>query len=411
MTSQQAIAIVLFLTALCSYANYKFIRLPKSIGITLVALVISAVINILSIPFANLNDYAVELQKNLGFNQNFLHGMLSFLLFAAALQISPQDLSKHRFTIASFATISVIISTFLIGAATFVIGNLCGLILPFYYCFIFGALISPTDAITVTNILRDTPISSNLHLKISGEALFNDGMAIVLFIMALALAHGEQRALSLIDIFFYFLRQGVGGIAFGVILGWITNLIFKDIEDSDLIIMLTLVLVTGGYLVATSFIMVSGPISIAVAGLLIGSEFKRRESVHPSLKKVSDFWIILDELLNAILFVLIGIEFIWVDITWPIAISSIAVVFITLAARWISIYIPEALLTRKAINFRTISLITWSGLRGGISIALALGLTGPYSEEIVAITYFVVLFSIIVQGLTLKPLIREMAFT
>lgn len=410
MDSQQAIAIVLFITAFCSYINYKFLKLPKSIGITIVALVISAFINLLSIIYEPINDYALLMHQNLGFNHTFLHGMLSFLLFAAAIQINPRELSKHKLSISCFATISVIISTLLIGYATYGISLLSGLDLPISYCFIFGALISPTDAISVTNVLRALKMPKYLEMKISGEALFNDGMAIVLFILALALTNRNHESIQAGEAFLYFLREGVGGIVFGLIIGWISVKLFKSIDDSELIIMLTLVLVTGGYFIANSALQVSGPITMALAGLIIGANLKRNELSNAAIRHVEDFWILIDELLNAILFVLIGIEFIWIDITIPIIISSVAAVIITLGARWISLYIPELIVAKgHKLNNAVITLMTWCGLRGGISVALALGLPGSNGEKIVAVTYFVVLFSIIVQGFTIKPLLKRTA--
>lgn len=410
MDSQQAIAIVLFITAFCSYINYKFLKLPKSIGITIVALIISAIINSLSILYEPINDYALLMHQNLGFNHTFLHGMLSFLLFAAAIQINPKELSKHKLSISCFATISVVISTLLIGYATYGIALLSGLDLPMSYCFIFGALISPTDAISVTNVLRALKMPKHLEMKISGEALFNDGMAIVLFILALALTDGNRESIQLSEAFIYFLREGVGGILFGLIIGWISVKLFKSVDDSELIIMLTLVLVTGGYFIANSALQVSGPITMALAGLIIGANLKRNELSNAAITHVEDFWILIDELLNAILFVLIGIEFIWIDITIPIIISSAAAVIITLGARWVSLYIPEKILARgHKLNNSMITLMTWCGLRGGISVALALGLPGSNGEKIVAVTYFVVLFSILVQGFTIKTLLKKTA--
>jgi len=408
MSSEQAIAILLFLTAICSHINYKFIKLPKSIGITVVALLLSSLINILSVFYTPINDYALLLLNSLGFKETFLHGMLSFLLFAAALHINPQELSQQKFAIGIFATISVIISSVLIGYATYGMSILCGLNLSIYYCFAFGALISPTDGIITLSILRGVRLPEALEMKISGEALFNDGMAIVLFFTAMALTDGDQTSIHTSKFLLFFLREFLGGIIFGGILGYLAIKLLNDIKDYDLMIILTLVLVTGGYIVAYSVLKVSGPISIVVAGLIIGSHLKLNAKENSQMQRLGEFWVLTDEILNAILFVIIGIEFVWVDITIPISVAAAVLVLASLGARWISVYIPEFILTRHhALNQNSTTVITWCGLRGGISIALALGLPKPYGDTIVALTYFLVLFSIIVQGLTIKPLINK----
>lgn len=409
MDFEQAIAAVLFLTVTCSYINYKFLKLPKSIGITLVSLIISSLINILSIFYAPINNYSQLMLETIGLDKTFLHGMLSFLLFAAAIHINPYELSKHKFAIASFATISVAISTILLGYFTYAISSLCNIHLPFYYCFVFAALISPTDAISVIGVLRTTKIAKSLEMKISGEALFNDGMSIALFVMALALAYGEERSINIDETVLYFLRQCIGGILFGGAFGWLAAKLINSIDDHELTIILTLALVPCWYIVATTVLKISGPISMVVTGLIIGDNIKRNSASNLSIHRVEDLWDLIDQILNAILFVLIGIEFVWIDINTPMVICATGIIIATLAARWISIYIPTICLSKlESFNSSVITIMTWGGLRGGISIALALSLTGSYRNTIVLITYFVVIFSIIVQGLTIRPLITKM---
>lgn len=409
MDAEQAIAVVLFLTVICSYINYKFLKLPKAIGITLSSLIISSLTNILGLFFSTIDYYSKLILDSIALDKTFLHGMLSFLLFAAAIHINPYELSKHKFAIASFATISVIISTILLGFATYIISNLCDMHLPFYYCFVFAALISPTDAISVIGVLRTTKIAKSLEMKISGEALFNDGMSLALFVMALALAYGSEKAINVDQTILYFLRECVGGVVFGAAFGWLAAKFMTNIDDYELMIILTLALVPSWYIIATTILKISGPISMVVTGLIIGNNLKINSSYNASIHRVEEIWDLIDQILNAILFVLIGLEFIWIDIDYSMAICIIAIIISTLAARWISIYIPAICLYKlEKFHSAIITIMTWGGLRGGISIALALSLVGPYRNTIVLITYFVVLFSIIVQGLTMRPLITKM---
>lgn len=406
--TEQAVVIILFLTVFCGYVNYKFIKWPKSIGIMLVALLISSVIKILSIPYPIFNNYANSLLQGLHFNKAFLHGMLSFLLFAAAIHINPKELAQHKIIISCFTTISVLISTLLTGYAAYIITKLCGLNISFYYCMVFGALISPTDAIAVTELLANIKLPKTLELKISGEALFNDGIAIVLFYMALSFADGQETAFNVGSIILSFFREAGGGALFGLVCGVIIAKLLIDLKESDLMIILTLVWVTGGYIIASSFLNISGPISMVVSGLVIGQILKPSTIPNTAINQLENFWSLINEMLNAILFLIIGIEFVWIDISKPIIISAILLILMILAARWFSIYIPEFIFNFKQKNRNlVVSLITWCGLRGGISIALALGLNSKYHSSIVAITYFVVLFSIIVQGLTIRPLVSK----
>lgn len=406
MDAQEIIGILMCLTAICSFLNYKFLKLPKSIGITLVALLITIFIVITSLFGWGLHDFAEILVNDIGFDETFLHGMLSFLLFAGALHINPQELSKQKGLIFSFATISVIISTALIGFATYGITQLFHVDLPLYYCFVFGALISPTDAIAVLGVLAQAKVPKSLEMKITGEALFNDAMGIVLFFIAIGFATGEHVSLEPNATIIYFLREGVGGAVYGLILGWVAIKLLSYIDDYEVSIILTLALVTGGYSAAVSVLDVSGPVFMVITGIVIGSFIKRDEATKQSMRNVEIFWDLLDQLLNAVLFVLIGLEFMRIHFELHLVLASIGVIFASIGARWVSIFVPVACMSMfESFNTSVISVMTWCGLRGGISIALALGITGPYHDTIVTITYFVVLFSIMIQGITMGPLI------
>lgn len=407
MEAQEVLGLLLTLTAICSYINYRLIKLPKSIGITLVALAITVMINILSFFNPAISSFSRSLLDNIGFQETFLHGMLSFLLFAGALHINAIELSKNKLLITAFATISVLISTILIAYASFWITSFVGINLPFYYCLAFGALISPTDAVTVLTVLKTVKIPKALEMKIAGEALFNDGMGIALFFMALALAYGEEKSIESGTAILYFIREGVGGLVVGAIMGWIAAKLLKTINDSELSIILTLTLVTAGYVLATSVLDVSGPICMVTIGLIVGTSFKHDNAKRN--QRTADFWDLLDQLLNAILFVLIGLEFISINLEWRYDIASLGIVIASLIARWISIFVPVITLGEyKNFNPAVMSIMTWGGVRGGISIALALSIVGQPRDFILTVTYFVVLFSIIVQGLTLGPLAKIM---
>lgn len=409
MEVQEIVGILLSLTAICSYLNYKFLKLPKSIGITLVALLITIFIVISGLFGWGIHDFAAIVVNDIGFDDTFLHGMLSFLLFAGALHINPKDLAQQKGLIFSFATISVIISTLLIGFATYGITQTFGVELPLYYCFVFGALISPTDAIAVLGVLAQAKVPKSLETKITGEALFNDAMGIVLFFIAIGFATGQHTSLDPNQTIIYFLREGGGGLLYGLIVGWCAVKILDRIDDYELAIILTLALVTGGYSAAVSLLDVSGPIFMVITGLVIGSFLKHNRSSKISIQNVELFWDLLDQLLNAILFVLIGLEFMRIHFEIHLILASMAVVVASIGARWVSICVPVVMMARfKTFNSSVIAIMTWCGLRGGISIALALGISGPYHDTIVTITYFVVLFSIMIQGITMGPLINNL---
>lgn len=410
MNVQAIVGILLSLTAISSYINYKFIRLPKSIGITLVTLLLTIFATLTSRFSWSFNDFIVTLVTSIGFNETFLHGMLSFMLFAGSLHVNLTELYKNKFIILMFATVSVIISTFLVGYGTYYLTSLLGLQLPLTYCFVFGALISPTDPIAVLGILKHIGAPKSLSLKIAGEALFNDGMGIVLFFLALAIANGQQQLRAPTDVMWYFTQQAGGGLLCGVLIGWFATWALRTVDDFEVQILLTLALVTGGYMLMTSVLDVSGPISMAAAGLIVGEGLRTCKQVKSSVQKVFEFWDLLDEVLNAILFVLIGLEFMRLNFDIPTSIASLGAIIITVLSRWISVFIPVSFTTKfRKFNPHFILIMTWGGLRGGISIALALAIDGPYHDVIVSITYGVVLFSIVVQGLTIGPLIAKIS--
>ena len=409
MTSQQVIGILVPLTAVSSYINYKFTKLPKSIGITLISLTLSLLVAVGGRLGWDVEDFAQNLLDGIGFNETFLHGMLSFLLFAGSLHVNVMELAKYKSLVALLATVSVLISTLLVGYAMYGLTSLLGIDLPFSYCFVFGALISPTDPIAVLGVLRTANAPKSLEVKIAGEALFNDGMGIVLFFVTLGIASGAQESLSAQTVALYFIRQGIGGLLLGCTIGWLAAKLLRTIDDYEVAIIITLAIVTGGYTLAYSVADVSGPICMAVAGIVIGSSLKDGEMSKATMSKLDAFWELLDEVLNAILFVVIGLEFLRINFSLDTTIAAMGAIVIVILARWISVVIPVVSLARfRKFNFNVLLIMTWGGLRGGISIALALSIKSLQYDFIVAITYAVVLFSMMVQGVTIGPLIRKM---
>ena len=400
------ISILISLTALASYINYRYVKLPKSIGITSITLILS-----LFMVVAGKMGFDMEHKNNIlgdiKFNETFLHGMLSFLLFAGSLHVNVIELSRYKVLITSLATFSVIFSTMLVGSLLYIFSQILCINLPFYYCLAFGALISPTDPIAVLGVLKIVRAPRSLELKIAGEALFNDGMGIVLFFVSLSLAYGQNISLSLDTIFFYFVRQGLGGLFLGLIIGYIAANLLKNVNDPEVAIVFTLGVVSGGYYLSHSILEVSGPICMATAGLVISNIIKQGDMTEETMVRLGSFWELLDEVLNAILFVLIGLEFIGIQFDLYIVLSAIVVVIVTLFGRWLSILIPLFSLSHfRMINLPLLNVLTWSGLRGGVSIALALSIEGIYHNFLVAITYAVVIFSMMIQGFTVGFVVK-----
>ena len=409
MGTQAIVGILVSLAAIASYINYKFVKLPKSIGITLVTLGLSLAVALGGRYSWDIEFLSQSLLDSAGFDETFLHGMLSFLLFAGSLHVNAMELAKYKMLVAFLATISVAISSALIGYAMHGLTSILGIDLPFYYCFVFGALISPTDPIAVIGVLKTIKAPKSLGIKIAGEALFNDGMGILLFFATLTIASGQEELLTPHALLLLFLRQGIGGLVLGGAMGYLAGKLIRSVDDYEVSIILTLAIVTGGYSLALYVAEVSAPIAIATAGLVIGNFIKDGNMSEHTLRQLGGFWELLDAVLNSILFVLIGLEFMHITFDIDTSIAAIGAIIITIAARWVSIVIPVGYLPSAFKKFSpdVMLMMTWGGLRGGISIALALSIHGMYHNFIVTITYAVVIFSMMVQGLTIGPLIRK----
>jgi len=403
--------VLIVLSAIFGYINTKFIKLPTTIGLMLVTILFTLGVLALSYFDNTLLLKEKELINSIDFKTVLLDIMLSFLLFAGALHTDFGQLKIHRKPIIAFATLGTLISTFLSGIVVYYALQLIGFEVAFIYCLLFGALISPTDPIAVLGIMKKVGAPKKLEIKIVGESLFNDGVGVVIFLTIFQIAKGGAD-ISALDISKLFLVEVLGGLALGLILGWITYRLLKSIDDYPTEVILTLAAVMGGSLLAQK-LHVSGPLAMVTAGLLIGTDAVRTKSMSEMTELYLDkFWELLDVLLNAVLFVMIGMELLVLTFNSSYLIAGFITIPLLLLTRYLSLLLPVKLYAKK-LDFvpRTGLIVTWGGLRGGISIALALTLTQEMERELfLVITYIVVVFSILVQGLTVGKLIQKFAF-
>ena len=402
----EIIALLISLTAFFSYLNFCYLRLPTTIGVMLISLLLSISLIIFSYIGPDLTVTAEAILAQIDFDETLMQGMLSYLLFAGALHVNLDDLAKQKWLIGILATIGVIVSTFVIGSLVWLSSGWLDIQLPYIYCLLFGALISPTDPIAVLAILRTAGAPKSLETKITGESLFNDGVGVVVFILIAGIAAGGQEVTAG-TVLTLFIEEAVGGFVFGIVTGYIIYRMLSRVDNYQVEILLTLALVTGGYALASA-IHVSGPIAIVVAGLMIGNHGRLFAMSDLTREHLDTFWELVDEILNAVLFVLIGLEILVIRLNMDLMIAGLITIFIVLLGRWISVSLPVKLLRNyREFSPHVIKILTWGGLRGGISVALALSIpAGPEREIILTITYIVVIFSIIVQGLSIGKLIR-----
>lgn len=406
MSILNTIALLLSLAALFSYLNERFLRLPTAIGIMLIALLLSvALLLIGKLGMPSLQFGARHFLQGIDFHQALMQGMLSFLLFAGALHINLNELAKQKSVIIALATLGVLISTFIIGGLSYWLLNALGLKISFLYCLLFGALISPTDPIAVLAILRSAGVKKSLEVKVAGESLFNDGVGVVVFLVLLGLATGEASATPA-GIGLLFLQEAVGGIVFGMLSGLAVYWLLKSVNQYQVEVLLTLALVMGGYALAVA-IHVSGPIAVVVAGLFIGNQGRVLAMSDETRKHLDQFWELIDEILNAVLFVLLGLEVLVLSLQVEYLLAALGIIPMVLLARYTSVLLPIAVLKRfRRFSPNVVEVLTWGGLRGGISVALALSLPlGAERDVILAVTYAVVISSILVQGLTIKHVV------
>ena len=401
-------ATCLVITALLAYVNHRFVRLPTTIGVMVIALCLSlAIVALDSVGWIHaLRRYEESLLRSIHFSDVLMQGMLSLLLFAGAMHVDLSELKAHRWSVAALALVGTLLSTLLVGFGLWLTLPWFGTPLSLLYCLLFGALISPTDPIAVMGILKSAGAPEDLELLIAGESLFNDGVGVVIFVLLLGiLTSGDTPTVSAALVLL--LREAGGGIVFGLALGYITYRLLKSVDQYQVEVLLTLAAVTGGYALA-NHLHVSGPLAMVVAGLIVGNQGRARAMSDTTRRYVDMFWELIDEILNAVLFVLIGMEVLLVTFSFPLLMAGAAVIGVTLLARLLSVGLPVRLLGhRLGLPERAWRVLTWGGLRGGISVALALSLPpGPERDSVLALTYCVVMFSILVQGLTIGRVIR-----
>lgn len=401
-------AFCLVITALLAYLNHRFVGLPTAIGVMVAALALSlgivalSTLGITSLPL-RLEE---ELLRSIDFSEVLMQGMLSLLLFAGALHVDLSELKAYRWQIGALALLGTVLSTLAVGYGVWFALPLVGLELPLVYCLLFGALISPTDPIAVMGILKSAGAPKNLELVIAGESLFNDGIGVVVFSLLLGmLASGATPTLAHAGELL--LHEAGGGILFGLVLGYATFLLLRSIDHYQVEVLLTLAAVTGGYALARH-LHLSGPLAMVVVGLVIGNHGRARAMSDTTRRYVDMFWELLDEILNAVLFVLIGMEVLLVSFSAGIFVGAAVAVGVTLLARTLTVGLPVRTLHRFfKLPTSAWKLLTWGGLRGGISVALALSIpAGPQRSVVLSLTYCVVVFSILVQGLTVGRLAR-----
>ncbi len=401
------------LAALFGYLNARYLKLPLAIGLMVISIVFSLIILALGVINPEISAMEYGFVSQIDFGDFVLNGILSFILFAGALHVDFKALKSQSAPIMILATLGVLISTFVIGTAAWGILKVIGIPVPYIYTLLFGALISPTDPIAVLGILKQAGVPKQLEIKIVGESLFNDGIGVVVFATLLGIARIGQGNIEAGDIGLLFVKEVGGGIVLGLVLGFIAWRLMCSIDSYEVEVIITLALVMGGFWMAGK-LHFSGPLTMVIAGLMIGHErFRTTAMSEVTETYVDKFWELIDMLLNAVLFVLIGLEIVIIDWEGRYLLFGLLAIPVILAARWAAVWIPVALL-HKRLDFvpHTSLVLTWGGLRGGISIALALSLA-EYMERdlILTATYVVVVFSIVIQGLTLEKLVRRLLKT
>ena len=402
--------ILILLSGIFGYINVRFLKLPNTIGLMVITIIFTLIVIALSYFDPTLLNFEKEIISKINFRELLLEEMLSFLLFAGALHTNFSQLKVQKWPVLMFSTFGVLTSTFLVGIAMFYVLQLVGIPISFIYCLLFGALISPTDPIAVLGILKKANVPKKLETKIVGESLFNDGVGVVVFLTIFQIASFGTENITTLDVIQLFGKEVLGGILLGAILGWITYRLLKSIDDYDIEVIITLAAVMGGTVLAQK-LHLSAPLAMVTAGLIVGNDTVRDSAMSETTERYVDkFWELIDILLNAILFVMIGMEMLVLVIDGDYIVAGLIAIPVILACRYLSLLIPINFFKKK-LDFvpNTNLIMTWGGLRGGISIALALGLTHEMHRDLfLVITYIVVIFSIIVQGLTVGKLVDKL---
>lgn len=404
-------SVLIVLASIFAYVNLRFLKLPSTIGIMIIAILVSVGIRLIGNEyFPDTTREMYQLMQDFDFNEILMGAMLNFLLFAGALHINVYDLKEHKWPILTYASVSVVLSAFIISGILYVVTPYLGITIPYIYCLLFGTLISPTDPIVVLGVLKEAKVPKMIETKITGESLFNDGVAVVMFAVVLKIATDHTFEADFASVSGLFLLEAGGGILLGALLGYTASRVMKKIDDYKLSVLITLSIVMGGFLIAKQ-LHFSSPLAMVIAGLIIGNYGKRVAMSETTQDYLSKFWELVDEIMNAILFLFIGFELLMLPDLEEQLLLGFVTIFICLIARTLAIFLPASTILRKN-TFTQGSLITmvWGGIRGGVSIALVLSIpnsAGEIKEILLEVTYIVVLFSIVVQGLTVGKVAKK----
>ncbi|MCQ8783029.1 cation:proton antiporter [Mangrovibrevibacter kandeliae] len=404
-------ALLLVFTAVFGWANRLFVKLPNNIGLLVLGLAASLLLVGFhaAVPSLRFPTELANTVQSIDFNKTLMDGMLGFLLFAGALHVDWSTLKSRSLSVGLMATLGVVISTFVAGTAFYLVLRWSGFELPYAWALVFGALISPTDPVAVLSTLKAVQVPKTLEIDMAGESLFNDGVGVVVFTIVVAIAVGgpEGGSIGLADVAELFAVEALGGALFGLATGYVAYRMMHAIDDYAIEVLISLALVMGTYALAQD-LHLSGPIAVVVAGLLIGERGFAYAMSDVTQRYVTGFWLLVDDILNALLFMLIGLELLVIQYQASHLLVGFAAIPIVLAARCVAVYLPfQVVRLRERFSRGTVAVLIWGGIRGGISVALALSLpSGPERDIILAATYGVVIFSILVQGLTLERLVR-----
>ncbi len=405
-------AVLVSLAALFAWLNFRVLKLPTTIGVMVLGVGSSTALLIANHYGFTIGQGLAAQVREIDFNKLLMQGMLSFLLFAGALHVKLQDLARLKWTVGLLASFGVLASTFLVGFATQWMLGIVGVELPFIYCLLFGALISPTDPIAVMGILKTAGVQKDMQTVIAGESLFNDGIGVVIFLVIAGIAaSGAGTEIDFQHIGVLFAEEALGGLIFGWVIGRLALWMMRGIDSYQVEVLVTLALVMGGYALALK-LHVSGPLAMVIAGLIIGNHGRDLAMSQATEKYVDLFWELIDEILNVLLFLLLGLELLVITLQGEFLRAGLYAIPLILMVRMICVGVPLALFggLKRLGGIRAVPILTWAGLRGGISVALALSLPpSPERDLIVTMTYCVVVFSIVVQGMTVGPLVRALA--
>ena len=408
-------SVLIVLASIFAYLNLRFLKLPGTIGIMIIAMLVSVGIRLLGDSyFPDTTKEFFELIKEFDFNEILMGAMLNFLLFAGALHVNISDLKEQKIPIIIYSTVSVVLSALIISILLYYIAPMVGISIPYMYCLVFGTLISPTDPIVVLGVLKQAKVPKRIETKIVGESLFNDGVAVVMFAVVIKMATDPTFDMTFGSIAWLFAKEGIGGLLFGAVLGFSASRVMKKIDDYKVSVLITLSIVMGGFLIAQS-LHVSSPLAMVVAGLIIGNYGKKVAMSEETKDYLEKFWELIDEILNAILFLFIGFELLLLPDLNKQLLTGFITIFIVLFARIFSIVLPWKFFDifkffgiKSAYNKGSLMVLVWGGIRGGVSIALVLSMPeGEYKNLLLEVTYIVVLFSIVVQGLTVGKLAKK----